>query len=132
MGAVAVIDNALEAEVKSKHGQRPKLFGEQTIVPDGIFGKAIVGDHEGAGLRLSQMIESDGRYFAPSELMTCQYASMSRDHLVVRIDQHRYVEPEDFNAFCNLANLSRTMEPGVHRIELQSGNPALNYLIETI
>jgi hypothetical protein len=78
------------------------------------------------------MIESDGRHFAPSKRLTCQYASMSRDHLVVRIDQHWYVEPEDFNAFCDLLNLSRTMDPGVHRIELQSGNPAGNYLTETI
>ncbi len=74
------------------------MLAEQPVVPCGDLGQAIVGDHEGARLRLGQMFEVDGRHFRPAELATGQEPPVTGDHLELGIDQDRHIEAENPDA----------------------------------
>jgi hypothetical protein len=95
-------------------------FGEQPVVPDGDFGQAIVGDHEGPLLGLREMIEANGWSLAPAQPPGGQQPSVAGDHVPIGVDQNRDIEPEGLDAVGDLADLLGAVLAGVARGRVSS------------
>ena len=76
------------------------------LVPAGIQGQLVVGQHEGTLLVGSEMAEDNDRHMAVGELAQGQHAAMAGDDSAVRIDQNRIVEPKLGDAGGDLCDLS--------------------------
>jgi ParB-like nuclease domain len=118
----------LEAEVELHGREFLELLGEQPLVPLGIFGQPVVRDHEGLGLRVAQIVETDGRDFAPPQQLTGHQTAMAGDYFEIGVDQHRHIETEALYAARNLADLTRAMRARVVGVEFERGNRSIDEL----
>jgi hypothetical protein len=65
----------LETEVEPQLRELLQLLGEQAVVSHRVLGQAVVGDHEGPGLVLAQMVDGNHRSFGPSEQLGGQWVT---------------------------------------------------------
>ena len=99
----------LEAKVEVELGQFLELLAQDPVVPGGGFGQSVVGDLEGFGLRLVQVIEPDRWHLGPPKITAGQQTAVSGHDGEIGIDQDRHIEPERRDALGNLADLPATV-----------------------
>jgi len=104
------------------------VLGEQSIVPSCAFSKLVVCDHEGFGLKLSQVFQKDGGHFLDAKQPRCLQAFMPGSDLKVAIYQDGNIETECFNAFGELSDLSVAVKPRIRGIELELINGTVDDL----
>src|SRR6516225_1338043 len=95
----------LEAKVEVELGQFLELLAQDPVVPGGGFGQAVIGDLEGFGLRLIQVLEPHRWHLGPAEITAGEETAVSSHNSEIGIDQDRDVEPERRDALSNLADL---------------------------
>ena len=86
-------------------GELLQLEREQVAIPAGILGQLVVGDHVGADLLRSQMIEPQRWDSGHPQKLRGTQAAVACNHMVTRIDQHRVREPERLDRVRDLADL---------------------------
>ena len=116
----------LQAEIEGELGKFAQLLAEQTVVPVGNFGQAVVGDHEGAGLGLAQVIEADGRDFGVPKLPAGKQSPVAGDDLETGINEDRHVEAECSDTLSDLPDLFGRVPARVARIGFELVDRAVN------
>src|SRR5208337_1555489 len=76
-----------------------------------------IGDEKSFGLSVAQVFQADRWYFGPAQQPARHDATMARDNLALRVDQHRDVEAKGLDAARDLTNLARTVKPRVSWVE---------------
>jgi hypothetical protein len=112
----------LDVEVEFDARQRLQLLGQEPIIPQSDLRQPVIRDHEGPLLGLREMLEPNGRNFAPSQALACQQAAMPSDHIQIAVNQERDVEPKALGALGDLTNLLGGVLARVLRVRLQSLN----------
>ena len=110
----------LDFEVEFDPCQSLKLFAEQPIAPDRDLGQTVVGDDEGAFLRLGEAFEADGGNFGETQPTRGRQPAVAGDDGAVAVDQNRDVEAEGFDAAGDLPDLLLAVPAGVGRVGLQA------------
>ena len=106
-------DADVEAEV-SVH-QLLQLEGEQLLVPAGVEGELIVGQHIGPLLGRRQMADAKAGRRRHAEFARRLGAAVPGENAIVAVDQHRVGEAEAADAFGDLADLFARMNSCVAR-----------------
>ena len=109
----------LDVEIEAEQRKILELLGEQPVVPGGDFGQAVVGDHEGAGLRRGEVIEAQGRHLGQAELAAGQQPAVPGDDVAVAIDQDRDIEAEGLDAVGDLPDLLFAVTTGINGVRLK-------------
>ena len=78
-----------QPEVEAELGKVGQLEPQQRLVPAGVQGQLVVGEHIGALLRLAHVRELDHRHPLQPELPCRQHPAMPGDDAARAIDQHR-------------------------------------------
>ena len=99
--------------------ERLQLLGQEPVIPDGDFGQAIIGNHEGPLLHLGEMLKPDGRNLGPSEPPARQQPAMARDYIEISVHEDRDVKSEGLDAVGDLPDLLGAMLARVLRVRLQ-------------
>src|SRR5262249_54363355 len=82
----------LKAEVEVELRQFLELLAQEPVVPSRGFVQSIVGDLEGFGLHLSQVIEPHRWHLSPTEITAGQEPAVSSHNSEIGIDQDRDIE----------------------------------------
>ena len=106
----------LKAEVQVQGREILQALREELIVPAGVLGQAVVGDHVRPSLGRAQVFEADRRHLGPAEQATGFEAAVAGDELAVAVDQDRHVEAEGLDAAGDLLNLALGVSTRVARI----------------
>ena len=107
--------------------QSSKLGCQHRLVPAGVLGDAVVGDHQGPALGRRQMREHDHRHVRQSELPGSQHPAVARDDHAVVADQHRIDEAELGDRPRDLRDLIFGVSSGIPRMRDQPvERPALD------
>lgn len=85
--------------------QRLELDGQHLLIPPGVEGQLVVGEHVGAALGLIEMRQLQGGYTVQPEQLGGLDAAMACDDLAVVADQDRIGEAEAGDAVGDLADL---------------------------
>ena len=89
----------LDVEVEFDARQRLQLLGQEPIIPQSNLRQPVIRDHEGPLLGLREMLEPNGRNFAPSQALARQQTAMPNDHIQIAVNQERDVEPKALDAW---------------------------------
>jgi hypothetical protein len=93
-----------------------QLDRKDLAIPACDLGKLVVREDVGALVCFTQMREPHGWHNRHSDQLCGLGAAMSRNDLLVVIDQDRIVEPEPLDTPCDLLNLPFRMGPRVTRL----------------
>ena len=129
------IEQAIEfVFVEAEHSEVDVLIPEGSkfrcqhlVIPAGVLGDAIVGDHQSPALRRRQVRQHDHRRFREAKLARRKHAAVTRDDHAIIADQHWVHEPELGDRSCDLRDLILGMRARVAGVRDQSvERPMLN------
>jgi len=95
----------LEAEIEPAERKVLELLGQQLVVPGRDLGQPVIGDHEGAGLGRSQVIEAQGGHLGDAEFAGGHEPAMPTNHVAMAVDEDRDIKTEDLDAIGDLPDL---------------------------
>ena len=107
---------AKQLQVDAVFLEAGQLGRQRRVVPAGIDRDLVVGDAEGAGLSVGQVIQPDDRNVGEAQLPRGKQAAMPGDEHTAFIDQARNVETELGDRASDLCDLIVRMGPGIGRI----------------
>jgi hypothetical protein len=109
----------LEVEVELQAGELLELERETRLVPAGVLGQPVVGQDEGAPLRITQVLQPHRRNLGDPEKLRGLDSGVAGNYRVPRIDQDGDVEAEPPDALGDLPDLLLRMGAGVARIRTE-------------
>jgi len=107
-----------KAEVETGQRKVLELLREQPVIPGGNLSEPVVGDHESAGLRPGEVIQTQRRHLGKAKRVAGRQPTMSGNRMELSIDQNRNIKTECRNAAGELTNLLPAVLTGVSRIRL--------------
>jgi hypothetical protein len=87
-----------KAEVETGQRKVLELLREQPVIPGGNLGEPVVGDHESAGLRPGEVIQTQRRHLGKAKRAAGRQPTMSGNRIELSIDQNRNIKAECRNA----------------------------------
>ena len=105
-----------QAEIKARLLQVGEFDHQQRLVPAGVQGDAVVGQHQRAALGVGKPGQRDGRHLGHAELARCQHPAVAGNQRPVLGDQHRVGETELADGAGDLGDLRVRMHarvPGI-------------------
>ena len=115
------VGEADQVQVELELVQRLELGAQQLLVPAGVLGDAVVGDHQRPALRVGEVVEDDRRDLRHPEPLRRQEPAVSGDDDAVAADQDRVGEPELGDRGGDLRDLLVGVGPGVPLVGAELG-----------
>jgi hypothetical protein len=77
----------VEAEVELGDRQLLELLGEKPLVPLGVLGETVIGDHQGSPFGVTEPLDQDRRDLRPAQRLAGEEPAVPGDHVVLVIDK---------------------------------------------
>ena len=107
------VAEAHEVEIEARCFDRLHLLAKNLLVPPGVHGQFVVGDHQGPALRLRQVSEHDDRHLGHAQLARRQHPGVAGNNHAVGPDQNRVCPAELHDRCRDLSHLGLRMRARV-------------------
>ena len=108
-----------QSEVDILIAERSQFGRQHLVVPSGVVGDPVVGDHQRAALRGRKVRKNDDRRFREAKLARREHTPMSRNDHAIIADQHGVHETKLRDRASDLRDLGLGMRPGIARMRDQ-------------